>query len=146
MLTTVEAYDEAALAALIASAVLLGSDLKMGLNTAIVSPSKTLTIGDMVEPTYAGYARQLLVAGAPFRDPAVEISCLFGGLTWQQLSTPTPCLIQGYFIIGGTASAVFYGYEPLPSPFQMNDDLDAFTIILQYIQSSTNQGFSTVIS
>lgn len=146
MLTTVEAYDEAAVAALIAAATLLGTDLKMGLNTAILSPSKTLTLADMVEPTYAGYARQLLVAGAPFRDPAVGISCQFASLTWQQLATPTPCLIQGYFLIGGTGSAVFYGYEPLPAPFQMNDDLDAFTIILQYIQSSANQGVSTVLS
>lgn len=145
MLTSVEVYDKAALDALIASAVILGTDLKMGLNTAIVNPSKTLALSDMVEPTYSGYARQAVLFGPSFRDPSRGISSLAAGLLWQQGGSPTPCLIQGYFLIGGTASAVFYAYEPLDNAFQMTDDLDAITIVVQYIQASQAQGFATFL-
>lgn len=145
MLTSTEVYDKAALDALVANVLILGSDLKMGLNTNIVNPSKTLSLADMLEPTYSGYARQLVEFGPSFRDPSRGISSLAAGLLWQQAATPTPCLIQGYFLIGGTASAVFYGYEPLDQPFQMTDDLDAITIVVQYIQASQAQGFATFL-
>jgi len=146
VLTTSELYDAAALATLIASATDLGADLKVGLNLAVVSPTKKLVVGDMVEPTFTSYARTAVVMGAPFRDDANGICSLGGPVTFQMTGTPVPCLVQGIFFMSGTTSAVFMGYEPLAVPFQMNDDLDQLTLTLQYIQSSLRQGFNIVIT
>lgn len=144
MLTTVEAYDEAALAALIAAATVLGSDLKAGLYTNVINPSKVLTIGDLVEPTYASYVRQLVVLGGPIRDPVNDIAAIAACLTWQMTGTPTPSIIVGVFYTFGAGPALM-GIEPFPQAIALNDDLDAFVTVLEYIQSSDNQGFTTVL-
>ena len=146
MLTTTENFDVSALTTLIAEVTVLGTDLKMGLNTAIVNPTKQLVVGDMVEPTYAGYARQAVAMGTPFRDQPNQISALSAPVIWQQGVVPTPCLIQGIFFMSGTLSAVFVGYEPLVNPFQMNDLLDMISVTLQYIQSSQRQGFGIIVT
>jgi hypothetical protein len=138
-----EAWDEAALASLIAAATLLGVDLKMGLYTNILTPSKSNVIGDLTEPTYASYARQLVVMGPVFRDINFEISSLAAALVWQQTGTPTPCLIQGWFLTFGAGPALL-GICPLDQPFQMNDTLDALTIAAEYIQSSLTQGVGVI--
>lgn len=144
MLTTSEVYDDAALTALVAAATLLGADLKMGLYTNVIAPTKTLVIADMVEPAYAGYARQVVVMGAPFRDPVNGIQAQSIGLTWQEAGAITPVIIQGVFFITG-AGPSFMGIAPFDAPIALNDALDAFTVILQYIQSSQNQGLQVVV-
>jgi hypothetical protein len=144
MLTTTEVYDHAALAALIAEVTVLGADLKAGLYTNTVNPTKVLTIADLTEATYPGYARQLVVMGAPFRDPVNGIAALAAGLDWFQTGTPAPVIIKGIFYVTD-ATPHLMGVEPFASPIALNDLLDRFTTVLEYIQSSQAQGFSTVI-
>jgi hypothetical protein len=144
VLTTTETYDDTALAALIAAATVLGTDLKAGLYTNVLAPSKTHVIGDFVEPTYTGYARQSVVLGTPFRDPNNGIVALAASLAWFMTGTPVPTIVQGIFYSYGAGPALL-GMEPFDAPISLNDDLDAFTTLLEYIQSSQNQGFTTIV-
>lgn len=144
MLTCTEVWDDAALTALIASATLLGTDLKAGLYTNTISPSKGLVLADLTEPTYASYVRQSLVMGAPIRDPLNGISSLSVSLNWQMTGTPTPTIVKGiFYAFGGTLKLL--GVENFASPISLGDDLDAFVTILQYLQSQQAPGFTTVI-
>jgi hypothetical protein len=144
VLTTTELFDDAALAALIAATTVLGSDTKAGLFTAPITPSKTLTIADLTEATYPGYVRQLVVMGTPFRDPVNGISSLSGSLAWFETGTPTPVIIYGVFYTHG-ATPLLLGVEQFQTPIPLNDLLDSFTTVLQFIQSSDNPGFTTII-
>lgn len=144
MLLTTEVYDDAALAALIADATLLGADLHAGLYTNNIAPTKVLTIADLVEASYTGYARQVVVMGAPFRDPQRGIAALAAGLNWHQTGVPVPQIIRGIFYVTGAVPALV-GIEPFQSPLSLNDLLDSFTTILEYIQSSDAQGFTTIL-
>ena len=129
---------------LIAAATGLGSDLKIGLNTAIIAPSKTLILSDMTEPTYTGYARQSVVFTSASRDSTYDIVAEGDVNAFAMSGTPVPTLVQGWFLIFG-AGPSFLGYCPLPQPYQMNDALDVLSIVVQYIQSCTPQGTATVI-
>ena len=144
MLTTTELWDDAALASLIAGATLLGADLKAGLFTNDVIVSKSLVIADLTEPTYGSYVRQAVVMGAPFRDPNNGISALGAGLVWQETGTALPVIIKGIFYTYG-AGPLLQGVEVFPQPIPLNDLLDAFTSVLQYVQTSQTQGFTTTI-
>ena len=144
MLTTVEAFDEAALNNLITATIVLGSDLKAGLYTNAIAPAKTLTLGALTEPTYGGYARQSVVMAPVMRDPVNDIASLSESLTWQMDGTVVPTIVQGIFYTFGAGPALA-GIEPLEAPIALNDALDAFSTILEYIQSSANQGFTTVV-
>lgn len=144
MLTTTELFDDAALAAMIAAATVLGSDAKAGLFTAPVTPSKTLTIADLTEATYPGYARQLLAMGAPFRDPVNGISALSDALAWFQTGTPVPVIIYGTFY-AYAATPLLLGVEVFQTPIPLNDLLDSFTTVLQFIQSNAFPGLTTII-
>lgn len=144
MLTTTETYDDVALTALIASAVILGADVKAGLFTNAIAPTKRLVIADLTEPLYASYLRQSVVMGAAFRDPVNGIASVGGSLNWQMTGTPTPTIVQGIFYTYGAGPALL-GVEMFASPIALNDDLDAFSTVLQYIQSSQFQGLTTVI-
>lgn len=144
MLTTTEAYDDAALTALIAAANVLGTALHAGLYTNVIDPTKVLTIGDLTEPTWATYARQAVVMGAPIRDPLNGIASLSDALVWQQTGTPTPVTIIGIFYVFGAGPALL-GIEPFQSPISLNDTLDAFSTLLEYLQSQQAPGFTTVV-
>jgi hypothetical protein len=144
VLTTTEVFDDAALTALIAGATLLGSDLHAGLYVNAIAPSKVLTIADLVEPTYGGYARQAVVMGAVFRDPVNGISALSAALLWQETGAASAVTIQGIFYVTGAGPSLL-GIEPFPSPIPLVDLLSAFSTILQYIQSSPNPGFTTIL-
>lgn len=144
MLTTTEAYDDAALTSLLAAATLLGADLHVGIVTNDLTPSKDLTLADMTEPVYASYARQVVVMGVPYRDPVNGITAAAAQLVWQQSGTPTPCIIRGIFYATG-ATPYLVAFEKLNPPIPLNDTLDAFHTVLQYIQSNENPGLTTVI-
>lgn len=144
MLTIVELFDKAVLAANIAAATLLGADLKAGLYTVPITPTNQSVVADLTEPNYASYARQPVVMGAPFRDPTNGIAALSAGLTWQQSGTPTPCIIYGIFYTSGAGNTLV-GIEPFANPIPMNDTLDAFDTVLEWIQTNPNQGITTVI-
>jgi len=137
-------WDDAALTALTAGATLLGADLKAGLFVNTVSPGKTLVIADLTPPPYASYVVQSVVMGAAFRDPVNGIASLGGSLLWQMTGTPTACIINGIYYTYGTGPLLL-GVEVFAQPIALNDDLDAFSTVLEYIQSSQNQGFSTII-
>jgi hypothetical protein len=141
---TSEGLDAAALAASIAAATVLGTDLKMGLYTNVMTPTKTSVVGDFTEPTYASYVRQAVVMGAPIRDPINGIASLSGALTWQQTGTPTPVTIQGAFLTFG-AGNLYAGAIPFATPIALNDTLDAFDIVIEYIQSNGNGLNGTII-
>lgn len=143
-MTTTELWDKASLAALIAGATLLGADLKAGLYTNIIAPTKTKVIADLTEPTWATYARQAVLMGVPFRDAANGIASSSAALLWQQTGTPTPCIIQGIFYTYG-AGPLLLAIQPFDTPIPLADDLDAFQTILEYISTSANQGFTTVV-
>ncbi len=144
MLTTTEVFDDAALTALIASATLLGTDLKAGLFVNSITPTKVLTIAALTEPPYASYVRQALVMGAAIRDPVNGIASLGGSLLWQMTGTPTACIIKGIFYTYGAGPALL-GVEVFKTPIPLNDLLDAFSTVLEYIQSNENPGLTTVI-
>jgi hypothetical protein len=144
VLTATEVWDEAALAALIAGATLLGVDLKAGLLTNTPVISKKLTIADLVEPGYASYARQLVVMGPVMRDPVNGIASIAAGLTWQETGAVTAVTITGIFYTFGAGPALL-GVEMFATPISLTDLIDAFVTVLEYIQSSDNQGFSTII-
>lgn len=144
MLTTTELFDKAQLAASIASAVLLGADLHAGIYTNTPVITKQNVVADLTEPTYAGYVRQLVVMGPVIRDPVNGISALAAGLVWQEGGAITPVTINGVFYTYG-AGNLLLGIDPFPTPQNLVDGLSAFTTILQYIQSSQNQGFTTVL-
>lgn len=144
MLTTTELYDDVALTALIAAATVLGADLKAGLFTNTPVIGKTLVISDLTEPTYASYVRQAVVMGPVFRDPVNGIASSSAALVWQETGTPTPVVIKGIFYTYG-AGPLLLGVEMFPAPIPLNDDLDAFSSVLSYIQSNQNAGYTTTI-
>lgn len=145
MLTTSEAFDASALAASIAAATVLGADVKAGLYTNTPVIGKKLTVADLVEAAYTGYVRQLVVMGAPARDPVNGIVSVAAGLTWQQTGSPVPAIINGIFYVTGAAQAVFLGINPFEVPIPLNDDLDFFVSILEFIQSNGNAGQTTIV-
>lgn len=145
MLSTVELFDDAALTALIASATLLGTDLKAGLFTNQPVISKQNVIADFTEPTYASYVRQSVVMGAPFRDPLNGISALSAALTWQETGSVTPVTIYGIFYTYGTVPLLL-GAEMFETPQNLLDLLSAFETVLQYVQSNENAGFTTLLT
>lgn len=144
MLTTMELYDDAALAALIADATLLGANLKAGLYVNSPTISKQNVIADLTEPGYAGYARQAVLLGAPSRDPQNGIVSIAPGLVWQEGGAITPVTVNGIFYTYGVVPKLL-GIEPFAVPQTLVDALSAFTTVLQYIQSSENAGLTTVI-
>lgn len=144
MLLTTEGYDETALALLIADATALGANLKAGLFTNVIAPTKVLTIADLTEPLYASYVRQAVVMGPVMRDPVNAIASIAANLHWQQTGAATPCIIQGIFYQHKVVP-VLLGIEVFAQPIPMNDLFDAFDTILEYIQSSENQGFTTTV-
>lgn len=145
MLTATEAWDDAALTALLAGATLLGTDLKAGLYT---NPdliiSKKLTLADLVEPAYASYVRQAVLMGPVFRDPQNGISSIAAALNWQETGTITPVIVYGVFYTYG-ATPILLGVDPFVNPISLVDALSAFQTVLQYIESSSAQGFTTVL-
>jgi hypothetical protein len=143
-LLTTESFDDVALAACIAAATVLGADLKAGLFTNTPVLSKTNLVADFVEPVWATYVRQAVVMAGPFRDPALGIASLSASLIWQQTGTPTPCVIKGIFYTYGAGPLVM-GAEIFATPIPLNDILDAFTSILEFVQSNSNPGFTTVV-
>lgn len=143
MLSTVEIYDEAALTALIASATLLGTDLKAALFINTPTITKKSVIADFTEPTYTGYAQQGVVLGTPIRDPSVGIVSLGAALLWQGTAL-LPVTINGIFYIYG-ASPLLLGAEYFETPISLNDATDAFKTVLEYIQSSSNPGFTQIL-
>lgn len=144
MLTAVELWDDAALTALIAGATLLGADLKAGLITGTPALTRQSVIADITEPAYASYARQAVVMGPIVRDPSNGISSLAAGLVWQETGALTPVTITGVFYTYG-AGPFLLGWEMFATPQNLVDHLSAFTTILQYIQTSENQGLTTVL-
>jgi hypothetical protein len=144
MLTTSEVYDDNALTALIAAATVLGADLKAGLFTNNINPNKTNGIGDFTEPTYGSYLRQAVVMGPVSRDPSNGIASNAASLPRQPTGTATPVIIYGIFYISG-ATAYLVGAEKFAAPIPLNDLLDAFDTVLEYIQSNTNPGFTTIV-
>jgi hypothetical protein len=144
MITSTEVFDEAALAALIAAAPILGNTLKAGLFTNIPVISKTTVLGDLTEATYPGYARQLVVMGPVYRDPANGIASNSNLLNWQQVGVPVATIIRGIFYIDGAGPSLAF-VEAFPTPIALNDVVDAFQTVLEYIQSSQFQGFNTIL-
>lgn len=145
MVTTTEVWDDAALTALVAGANLLGSAARAGLFTNTPTIGKDLTIGDLVEPTYAGYARKNLVMGAPFRDPARGIASLAGALTWKMDDALVPTIVTGIFYTYG-AGPDLLGVEMFNTPQALTDALSAFTTVLEYVQSPPAASLTTVVS
>jgi hypothetical protein len=144
VITTTEVYDAAALTALIAAATVLGTDVKAGLFVNDITPSKVLAIADLTEPTYASYVRQAVVMGSPARDPVQGIVSLAAALTWQETGTVTPVIVKGIFYTYGTGPALL-AVEVFQNAIALNDHLDFFTSILQYIQSNENAGLTTIL-
>lgn len=144
LLTTTELWDDAALTALIADAVLLGTDMLAGLYVNVFTPSKRTIIADLVEPAYGSYVRQAVVMGAPARDPQAGIVSLSNALTWQETGTPASVIIQGIFYTHAV-TPLLIGVDPFPTPIPLADLLDNFVTVLQYVQSNQNAGFSTII-
>jgi hypothetical protein len=145
VLTATEAWDDAALTALIAGATLLGTDLKCGLYTNTpFTPTKSTVLSDLTEPTYGSYVRQAVVMGPIFRDPQNGIASIGAGLVWQETGTFTPEIIQGVFYTYG-AGPTLLGVDPFQNPIPLTDLLSAFTTVLEYISSNNVQGFTTVL-
>lgn len=144
MLTATEAWDEAVVAALVAGATLLGADLKAGLFTNNITPGKSNVIADFTEPTYGSYVRQSVIMGAAVRDPLNGIASIGAGLTWQETGALTPVIVYGIFYTFGAGPALL-GAELFPAPIPLNDLLDAFVTILEYIESNGNQGITTIV-
>ena len=144
MITWTEAYDGDALAALIASATVLGADLKAILFTNVVTPSKVLVLGDLTQPTNAGLATQAVVLGPPVRDPQRGIVSLAAGLIWQQSGSPGPVTIAGIAYTYGAGPALA-GVELFESPIPLTDLLDSFTSVLEYVQTNDGVSFTTTI-
>lgn len=144
MLTTMELWDDAALTSLIAGATLLGADLKVGLFTNTPPIGKTLVIADLTEPTYAGYARQVVVMGAPFRDALRGIASLSAGLHWAMGDALVPTIVTGIFYTYGAGPALL-GVEMLDPPIPLVDVLSQFTSILEYVQSPPAASFNTIL-
>lgn len=145
MLLTTEPYDDAALTALIASATLLGADLKAGLytNPAFI-PSKQTILADLVEPTYGSYVRQSVVMGPVFRDPQNGIASIAAALLWQETGVFTAETIYGVFYTYGVGPTLL-GVEPFANPIPLVDLLSAFSTVLEYVESNNFQGFTTVL-
>jgi hypothetical protein len=143
-LVMTEVHDRAALAALIAAATVLGADLKAGLYTNVIAPTKVLVLTDLTEPTYASYVRQAVVMGPVMRDPVNGIASIAASLHWQETGAVTPVIIQGLFYVSG-AGPDLRGIEPFKAPIPLNDLLDAFDTTLEYIQSQEFTGFTTVV-
>jgi hypothetical protein len=144
IMLTSEGLDAAALAASIASATVLGADLKMGLYTNVLTPTKTLVVADFTEPTYGSYVRQAVLMGDPVRDPIYGIASVSGSLTWQQTGTAVPVTIVGCFLTFG-AGNLFAGILPFDTPIALNDLLDAFDTLVEYVQSNDNGLQLTVV-
>jgi hypothetical protein len=144
MLTTTESYDVAALTALIASAVNLGGDLKAGLFTNKPTISKQSVVGDFTVPGYAGYANQAVVLGDPSRDPLLGISALSAPLIWAQPGAITPVIITGIFYTTTAGNTLCFA-ELFAAPIALNDALDSFQTILQYVQSPPASSTTQII-
>ena len=134
MLTTIELWDDAALASLIAGATLLGADLKAGLIVGTPALTHQSVIADITEPAYAGYVRQSVLMGPVIRDPINGISCLAAGLNWQEGGAITPVTIP-----------LLLGFEMFAVPQNLVDALSAFTTVLQWIQTSATPGLTTIL-
>jgi hypothetical protein len=141
---TTEAWDQAVGAALVAGATLLGADLKAGLFTNNITPTNKTVIGDLVEPTYTGYARQTVVMGAVVRDPVQGIASFSAENTWQEITTPVSAVITGVFYTFGAGPALL-GCYVFPTPIPLNDLLDFFATILEYIFTNENPATITVL-
>jgi len=144
MITATEAYDEAALAALIGAANVLGNTLKAGLYTNTIAITPKTALADLTEATYAGYVRQAVVMGAVYRDPVNGIAANSGLLTWQQVGVAVPQILRGIFYVGG-AGPVLYFAENFPTPIALNDVIDAFETVLEYLETNQFQGFNTIL-
>ena len=144
MLTTIELWDDAALASLIAGATLLGADLKAGLIVGTPALTHQSVIADITEPAYAGYVRQSVLMGPVIRDPINGISCLAAGLNWQEGGAITPVTITGIFYTYG-AGPLLLGFEMFAVPQNLVDALSAFTTVLQWIQTSATPGLTTIL-
>jgi hypothetical protein len=144
VLTTMELFDAAKLTSAIAAATVLGADMKAGLFTNTPVIGKDMVIADLTEPTYASYVRQLVVMGAAVRDPVTGIASVAASLNWQETGAVTPVVITGVFYTYG-AGPLLLGVELFPTPIALNDLLDAFTTVLEFIESNQNPGGTTVI-
>lgn len=144
MITWTEDFDAAALTALEAAATVLMTDLKALLFTNPITPSKVLTLADLTEPTYTGYARQVVTLGAPARDPQRGIVAVAPGLTWQETTTPVSVIIYGVAYAFGATPALA-GVEVFPSPIPLTDLLSFFVTVLEYVQTNDGASFTTTI-
>lgn len=144
MITTTELWDDAALTSLIAGATLLGADLKVGLFTNTPAIGKQLVIADLTEPTYPGYARQVCVLGAPFRDQLRGIAALAPGLQWAMDDDTVPTIVTGVFYTYGAGPALL-GVEMIDPPIPLVDALSQFTTVLEYVQSPPAASLTTIL-
>lgn len=106
-------------------------------------PSRSLDIGDLTLATFTGGGAKLAGTGAQdvFHDPltamrTIQIKSPAGGWTWECTAAPAePETVYG-FIVTDNAGAVLIGSGLLPTPVQIADVDDGFSV--PYIRLAFN--------
>jgi hypothetical protein len=144
VLTASEAWDEAVLTLLAATAAYWDTLLQVGLFTNVITPTRTNAISDFTEPTFTGYARVTLTMSAPIRGPGDILQSVSQLVSFGMTGTPVPTLVQGYFMTFGAGPA-YYGAERFQNPIQMNDQFDILKLVLNYNETNLQQGGVTIV-
>lgn len=147
MIVTTEVFDELVLTDLNSSTAVTGAlqGTKFGLITNTFTPTKTVTLTTIVQPTYTGYALQSATFTGPTRDGQGNINLESQLLIWQEMTTPADVTITGWFLqnSGGTA---LYWLEFFATPQTLTDLISVLKFVVEFIQTNpNNSGQATLL-
>jgi len=146
MMTMVDAFNEAAIAQLLAAAPATGpfAGALLGLFTNNITPTRSTILADLVEAAYAGYARQAGVYSVPGRDQNGNIGSFTTRLIWQETGGPTAVNVYGIFLVDSTGM-ILYGAELFDTPITLTTLLDYIATVTEFLGTGSGTGFTTVV-
>lgn len=118
---------------------------KLGLFTNTPPLSQTTVIGDLTEPTFAGYAQQAVTWSAPFEQPDFSWATQGGLYTFQATDDLTPTVVTGCFLVDTGGTHLIFA-ELFAVPVNLPSSAQACLVSPQVAAGNSTWGSNTVIS
>jgi hypothetical protein len=117
---------------------------KLGLFTNAVNLTQQTLLADLVEPTYTGYARQIVTWEPIYQQPDGSWTNQGGALFWQMGDDLTPTVVLGLFLVDSGGTHLLLA-ENLADPINLVSSANAFLASPQVTYGTTGWGSNGII-
>lgn len=118
---------------------------KVGLFVNTPSLSQGTVIGDLTEPTFAGYAQQAVTWSGPFQQPDLSWADQGGLYTFQATDDLTPTVVTGVFLVD-SAGTHLIAAELLAPPIALPSSAQALLVSPQIASGNATWGANAIVT